>query len=153
MFYRSVQNRISYDLLISLSNALMNDTIFEIVKGLMDLQHVTERFLEQEAIKIASECELEIEEWNQKFANIEDQEELTLIKNLMKIKHEKIIRESRIKTILDLDEKVRDQQQTLECANIPGFYITENPKEIAIQMHLLNLILRLSKLNFQQDSR
>ena len=130
----------------------MNETVFEIVKGLMEIQHVTERYLEQEVNKIQRECEVEIEEWDQKFADSDDKTELTLIKNLMKIKHEKILRESRVKTILALDEKVRDQQQTLECANIPGFYVTDNPKEIAIQMHLLNLILRLSKLNFQ-DTR
>lgn len=40
-----------------------------------------------------------------------------------------------------------DQQQTLELAGVPGFYVTKNPLEIKVQMHLLDFILRLSKMN------
>lgn len=39
--------RIPYELLTELANSLLNDTVFEIVKGLMDIQHVTEKHLLQ----------------------------------------------------------------------------------------------------------
>lgn len=39
--------RIPYELLSGLANSLLNDTIFEIVKGLMELQNVTEKHLLQ----------------------------------------------------------------------------------------------------------
>lgn len=39
--------RIPYELLTGLANSLLNDTIFEIVKGLMEIQHVTEKHLLQ----------------------------------------------------------------------------------------------------------
>lgn len=42
--------------------------------------------------------------------------------------------------------QVADQQQTLEQAGVPGFYIATNPLEIKVQMHLLDFILRLSKM-------
>lgn len=39
--------RIPYELLAELANSLLNDTVFEIVKGLMEIQHVTEKHLMQ----------------------------------------------------------------------------------------------------------
>lgn len=39
--------RIPYELLTGLANSLVNDTIFEIVKRLMEIQHVTENHLQQ----------------------------------------------------------------------------------------------------------
>lgn len=43
--------------------------------------------------------------------------------------------------------KVADQQQTLEQAGVPGFYITSNSLEVKVQMHLLDFIFRLSKMD------
>lgn len=39
-----------------------------------------------------------------------------------------------------------DQQVTLEKAGVPGFYVTNDPMEIKVQMFLLDFILRLSKM-------
>lgn len=79
---------------------------------------------------------------------IQDSEELTHILALMKLKHSKQLREKDMELVLHLDQKVRDQQSTLQQAGVPGFYITDNPKEIKIQMFLLDFILRLSLLKF-----
>ncbi|CAD7081035.1 unnamed protein product, partial [Hermetia illucens] len=46
---------------------------------------------------------------------------------------------------------VHDQQATLEKAGVPGFYVTDSPKEIKIQMHLLDFILRLSRIKFEPN--
>ena len=40
-----------------------------------------------------------------------------------------------------------DQQVVLEKAGVPGFYVTNNPIEIKVQVYLLAFILRLGKLN------
>lgn len=48
--------------------------------------------------------------------------------------------------VLQLDQKVTDQQQILEQAGVPGFYVTANPLEVKVQMHLLDFILRLSNM-------
>lgn len=48
-----------------------------------------------------------------------------------------------IKTIMELDQKVMDQQVTLEKAGVPGFYVTNNPAEIRLQIYLLEFIVRL----------
>lgn len=79
---------------------------------------------------------------------IQDTEELSHILALMKLKHSKQLREKDMELVLHLDQKVRDQQSTLQQAGVPGFYITDNPKEIKIQMFLLDFILRLSLLKY-----
>lgn len=48
--------------------------------------------------------------------------------------------------VLQLDQKVADQQQILEQAGVPGFHVTTNRTEIKVQMHLLDFLLRLSKM-------
>lgn len=87
-----------------------------------------------------------MQEWVSK---IQDEEELAHILTMMKIKHAKTLRETDMKLVLHLDQKVKDQQATLEKAGVPGFYVTDNPKEIKIQMHLLDFILRLSRMKFE----
>lgn len=43
--------RIPYELLSSLANCLLNATVFEIVKGLMEIQHMTEQQLYQQRLQ------------------------------------------------------------------------------------------------------
>ncbi|XP_065090964.1 gonadal protein gdl [Ochlerotatus camptorhynchus] len=140
--------RISYELLAGLANSLLNDTIFEIVKGLMEIQHVTEKHLMQVREKVENDHQLEVKQWESK---IQDPEELEHIIALMKIKHTKNMKETDMKLVLHLDQKVKDQQSTLEKAGVPGFYVTDNPMEIKIQMYLLDFILRLSRVKFEPN--
>lgn len=147
--FRRYQMRIPYDLLTHLANALINETIFEIVKRLIEIQHVTEQHLFDLRQQADLEHEKEVDGWK---AKITDPEELQHILALMKIKHKKKMKETDQKLILHLDAKVQDQQKTLEEAGVPGFYVTDNPKEIAIQMHLIDFILRLSRLKFELNA-
>ncbi|XP_055904594.1 gonadal protein gdl [Eupeodes corollae] len=142
------QIRISYELLTELANSLLNDTIFEIVKGLMDIQHVTEKHLENLRNQVENEYQIEVQDWASK---ISDPEELEHILGLMKIKHTKKLKETDMKLIAHLDQKVKDQQSLLEKAGVAGFYVTENPREIKIQMFLLDFILRLSQVKFEPN--
>lgn len=140
------QVRIPAEVLTELANCLLNDTIFEIVKGLMEIQHVTENHLKNLRDQIVTKHELEIQDWVSK---IQDAEELEHILALMKIKHDRELKETDKKLVQHLDQKVKDQQITLCQAGISGFYETDNPKEIKIQMFLLDFILRLSRLKFE----
>lgn len=45
-------------------------------------------------------------------------------------------------------EQVAEQQETLEKAGFPGFFVTTNSTEIKVQIFLLDFILRLSKLAY-----
>lgn len=132
----------------------------------MEIQHVTEKHLMQVREKVENDHQrelflsniefrlisililVEVKQWESK---IQDPEELEHIIALMKIKHTKNLKETDMKLVLHLDQKVKDQQSTLEKAGVPGFYVTDNPKEIKIQMYLLDFILRLSRTKFEHN--
>ena len=50
-----------------------------------------------------------------------------------------------MKIVLELDQKVMDQQYTLERAGVPGFHVTNNPNDVRLQMYLLEFITKLSQ--------
>lgn len=47
--------RVPCELLTSLANCLLNDTIFEIVKRLLEIQHVTEKQLYQQRLQVINQ--------------------------------------------------------------------------------------------------
>ncbi|XP_058065284.1 gonadal protein gdl isoform X2 [Anopheles bellator] len=106
------QMRISFELLAGLANTLLNDTIFEIAKGLMEIQHVTEAHLMQVREKVENDHQLEVKQWE---AKIQDPEELQHIIALMKIKHGKNMKETDMKLVLHLDQKVFIQNVAYMC--------------------------------------
>lgn len=55
------------------------------------------------------------------------------------------IKRKDMKIILELDGKVMEQQSTLEKAGVPGFFVTNKPHEIRLQMYLLDFLYKLSK--------
>ena len=55
IFCRIFQQRMSYDLLSSLSNVLLDGTIFEIVNSLKEVQQLEERNLSNQRIKFINE--------------------------------------------------------------------------------------------------
>ncbi|KAL6258765.1 gonadal protein gdl [Pogonomyrmex barbatus] len=138
------QMRLPYELLSGLANSLLNDTIFEIVKGLMEIQHVTEKHLFQQRLQLLNQQKIECQEALS--ATMTD-EELTSIKAALHKKHKEELKQMDMKLVLQLDQKVADQQSTLEKAGVPGFYVTNNPVEIQVQMRLCDFIIRLSKMD------
>ena len=57
------------------------------------------------------------------------------------------VRKKDMKVILDLDQKVMDQQVMLERAGVPGFFVTNNKQDIRLQMYLLEFMARLSRMD------
>ena len=55
------------------------------------------------------------------------------------------LKQADMNLILQLDQLVLDQQTALEKAGVPGFYGSNNPQEIRVQMYLLEFIIKLSK--------
>ena len=56
---------------------------------------------------------------------------------------EEEVKKKDMKVIMDLDQKVMDQQVMLERAGLPGFFVTNNKQDIKLQMYLLEFINRL----------
>ncbi|XP_029174924.1 gonadal protein gdl [Nylanderia fulva] len=137
------QMRLPYELLSGLANSLLNDTIFEIVKGLMEIQHVTEKHLFQQRLQLLNQQKIE----SQEVLLSTTDEELPAIKVTLQKKHKEELKQLDMKLVLQLDQKVADQQGILEKAGVPGFYVTNNPMEIQVQMRLCDFIIRLSKMD------
>lgn len=151
-----MQQRMSSADMKELAEALLDGTVFEIVKELEDIQQFKERALLNNRIKVISSQK------TQKMAlTKKHKEELSECKQhttpLIKKKHEKEFAELETKLkhelkladqkiILELDQLVSDQQSTMQQADIPMFSVTNSPDEIQVQIHLLKFIQKLSEL-------
>ena len=130
------QQRISYDLLSSLAASLAQGAIVEIVKMLTEVQQVTEKHLFQQRVQFINKHKLE----KQTMVN-ENKSSAELMAVDKRVREE--LRQHDMKLVTQLDQKVSDQQVTLERAGLPGFYVTNNPTEIQVQMYLLQFILKI----------
>ncbi|RVE52417.1 hypothetical protein evm_002811 [Chilo suppressalis] len=111
------QMRVPIELLSGLANCLLNDTVFEIVKGLMEIQHVTEKHLFQQRLQVINKHTLEIQNMVNNTPNLEQQE---IQKAILWTKHKEELKQTDMKLVMQLDQKVSDQQVTLEKAEVPG---------------------------------
>ena len=66
-------------------------------------------------------------------------------------KCEEEVKRGDMKIMMELDQKVMDQQSTLEKAAVPGFSVTNNPNELKLQMYLMDFIIRLSEMQKEMD--
>ncbi|KAM5193896.1 protein DGCR6-like [Mantella aurantiaca] len=151
----SCQQRLSYTILSDLALALIDGTVFEIVQGLLEIQHLTEKNLYNQRIKLHAEHRALKQDLLKKHKEAQQSckaHNLPILKNTQQRELEALeqrIREEQQmmdeKIVLELDQKVIDQQSTLEKAGVSGFYITTNPQELTLQMNLLELILKLQQ--------
>ncbi|XP_072538129.1 protein DGCR6 [Salminus brasiliensis] len=158
----SFQQRLSYTTLSDLAQALIDGTVYEIVQGLLDIQHLTEKNLYNQRQKLHGEHRVLKQDLMRKhklaLQNCKSHN-MTVLKTNQKAETEAL--EQRVKDeqrmmdekiIAEIDQKVLDQQNTLEKAGVPGFYITTNPQEVTMQMNLLELILKLQQKESQSGT-
>jgi len=151
--------RLPYDLLSSLASSLIDGTVFQILEGLLEIQQMTERNLFNQRLKLISSHRQKRQTLKQK-----QKEELGQCEArphnlpLVQQKHkqemadfekgiEDELKKHDMKLVLELDQKVSDQQVTLCKAAVPGFYVTNNSHEVRLQMHLLDFIQRLAGMD------
>ncbi|XP_048370195.1 protein DGCR6-like [Sphaerodactylus townsendi] len=151
----SSQQRLSYTILSDLALALIDGTVFEIVQGLLEIQHLTEKNLYNQRLKLHHEHRVLKQEMLHKHK--EDQQcckphNMPLLKAAqqreLEAMEQRLHEEQRRmdeKIVLELDQKVIDQQSTLEKAGVSGFYVTTNTQELTLQMNLLELIQKLQQ--------
>ncbi|CAJ1068012.1 protein DGCR6 isoform X3 [Xyrichtys novacula] len=155
----SFQQRLSYNTLSDLALALIDGTVYEIVQGLLDIQHLTEKnlynqrqklhcehqALKQDLLKKHKEALQSCKSHNLALLKSNQQTELEALE--VRVRDEQRMMDRKI--VAEMDQKVIDQQNTLEKAGVPGFYITTNPQELTVQMNLLELILKLQQKESQ----
>lgn len=151
----SFQQRLSYTTLSDLAQALIDGTVYEIVQGLLDIQHLTEKNLYNQRQKLHSEhraLKQDLVRKHKQALQTCKSHNLAVLKTNQRAETEaldqRVKEEQRMmdeKVVAEMDQKVLDQQNTLEKAGVPGFYITTNPQEVMMQMNLLELILKLQQ--------
>ncbi|VFV29506.1 protein dgcr6 [Lynx pardinus] len=155
----SFQQRLSYTTLSDLALALLDGTVFEIVQGLLEIQHLTEKSLYNQRLRLQNEHRVLRQALRQKHQEAQQacrphnlpvlqatqQRELEAVEH--RIREEQRAMDQKI--VLELDRKVADQQSTLEKAGVAGFYVTTNPQELTLQMNLLELIRKLQQRGCQ----
>lgn len=151
----SFQQRLSYTTLSDLALALIDGTVFEIVQGLLEIQHLTEKNLYNQRVKLHAEHRALKQDLLKKQKEAQQSCKAHNIPVLRSSQHrelealeQRIREEQRMmdeKIVLELDQKVIDQQSTLEKAGVSGFYVTTNPQELTLQMNLLELIRKLQQ--------
>ncbi|XP_074662082.1 protein DGCR6-like [Tubulanus polymorphus] len=152
------QQRLPYDLLTGLASSLLDDTIVGIVGNMREVQQLEERHLFNSRAKMINEYKVNKEELKKKYKEDKIQSQskphnLPLIEQrfqkdieVLKQRHEEELKRRDMKIILELDQKVMDQQSILEKAGVPGFYVTNNPQDLRLQMYLLDFITRISNM-------
>ncbi|XP_023658905.1 protein DGCR6 isoform X1 [Paramormyrops kingsleyae] len=184
----SFQQRLSHTTLSDLALALIDGTVYEIVQGLLEIQHLTERNLYNQRQKLHSEHRESMgSHFNHHYCvaptwMMQRQAFCATLKQELVRKHKEALQackshnlavlrmnqqaetealEQRVKEeqsmmdekiVVELDQKVVDQQTTLEKAGVPGFYRTTNSQELTMQMNLLELILKLQQKESQSRS-
>ncbi|XP_046904359.1 protein DGCR6 [Hypomesus transpacificus] len=158
----SFQQRLSYTTLSDLALALIDGTVYEIVQGLLDIQHLTERNLYNQRQKIHGEhraLKQDLARKHKEALQVCKSHNMAVLKANqlgetealdIRVREEQRMMDEKI--VAEMDQKVIDQQNTLEKAGVPGFYITTNPQELTMQMNLLELILKLQQKESQSGS-
>lgn len=155
----SFQQRLSYSTLGDLALALIDGTVYEIVQGLLDIQHLTEKNLYNQRQKLHCEHQALKQDLMRRHKDALlscKSHNLALLKPTQQAEQDaleiRVREEQRMmdkKIVAEIDQKVIDQQNTLEKAGVPGFFITTNPQELTMQMNLLELILKLQQKESQ----
>ncbi|KAJ7994134.1 hypothetical protein DPEC_G00262760 [Dallia pectoralis] len=155
----SFQQRLSYTTLSDLALALIDGTVYEIVQGLLDIQHLTERNLYNQRQKLHCEhraLKQELVRKHKDALQVCKSHNIAVMKTNQQAETEsleiRVREEQRMmdeKIVVELDQKVTDQQNTLEMAGVPGFYITTNAQELTMQINLLELMLKLQQKESQ----
>ncbi|CAH1726374.1 unnamed protein product [Aphis gossypii] len=145
---RKYQQRIPNELLCELAECLLDKTLYSIVKELTDIQHVTEKQMFQKRLEMINKHSVGIQKLL-KSDLVEPGKTETRLK--LQAEHRKNLREFDKKIVTELDEKRREQQNTLHMAGVPGFDITDDASRIQVQIRLCDFIIRLSQIDKKPD--
>ncbi|KAF2346869.1 Gonadal family [Trinorchestia longiramus] len=155
------QPRLSYDLLSSLAALLLDDTVLQIVAELTDLQHMTERHLhqtrcnllarhrgEKEQLKSQQKAEQDLARSRARLHALPQmQAQHAYEERQLLLRHSVELSNCNADVLRVIDQKVAEQQSTLQQVGVPGFFVTTHPMDVRVQMYILGFIMKISKRN------
>jgi len=147
-------------LLDPLAAALLDGTVFEIVKGLQDIQRMSEKNLFHSRFRklqqLRANKELLVRKHQKELAQLnETGSKVSPAANQLQQRHrdeesamERANRDSMkredMRIVLELDQLAAQQQVTLEKAAVPGFFVSNKPCDQHLQMTLLAFVTQLA---------
>lgn len=141
-----------------LALSLLDDTIFDIVQELEDIQSLSERQLLNKRMKVVGRHKtMKLQLAKKHKDDVAKNKHKPHLLSVLKVDHtkEKETLEKQLaeevkatdqEVILELDQLVSNQQSTLFQAAVPFFSVTNNAQEIQLQIHILRFIQKLSQL-------
>lgn len=141
-----------------LAHSLLDETVFDIIQELEDIQSLKERELLHKRMKVVGHhksvrMEVVKRHRDDVARNKHKAHQLTLLKtehDQEKAELDRKLSDELKRTdqevILELDQIVSDQQSTLFQAKVPFFCVSNNSQDIQVQMHVLRFIQKLSQL-------
>lgn len=144
------QQRMPTELLSDLASCLLDQTIPMIVSGLKDIQIMKEKSLFEKRQRKVEEIKGRRASLGRKLreeaaAGKKTQSEMALEEESLEKECREELHRLDMKTVLELDQVVSDQQVTLEKAGVPGFHVTNNPTQVRLQMYIIDFIMRLGE--------
>ncbi|XP_062605640.1 protein DGCR6-like [Saccostrea cucullata] len=152
------QQRLPYDLLSGLASSLLDGTVFEIVRSLQEVQQLEERHLHTQRVKLVNDHKAQRHELQKRHKELLQscqmkphnlpivEAQIEREKETMEKRCEEEVKKKDMKIIMELDQKVMDQQVMLEKAGVPGFYVTNKSIDVRLQMYLLEFITRMGHM-------
>lgn len=150
---KRVKAKLTDTILEELSKSLADNTVFEIVRQLEDIQQLKERRLHHRRREILKSQEQQkadvISKQRQQLANCPPLEKKRLSHRLKEerdevdVKFQKELRTMDEEIIEELDSIVKEQQITLFQAAVPFFSETEDTEKIEFQIQLLDMIRKV----------
>ena len=151
------KRRLPYDIICQLAHTVLDGTVFEIVKGLQEVQVLMEKSLSDRRAEL-----IKAQRSNKKDMLKRQKSELSIVeknkhqRKLLEKQHEtqrsafagncekELIRLDK-KLVVELDRQVCEQQSALYRAGLPFFRVTSDSGEIKVQMVVLQMIMGLAK--------
>ena len=141
-----------------LAHSLLDDTVFDIVQELEDIQSLCERRLLHKRMKVVGHHKtMKMEITKKHIEDVARNRHKPHHMPILKTEHDKQksdldkkladeLRRTDQEVILELDQIVSDQQSTLFRTAVPFFCVTNSSQDIQVQMHILRFIQKLSQI-------
>ena len=152
----NLMSKLSSHQLRELASSLLDGTVFAIVSELEEIQKLTERSLLEKRMEVLSHHKSQrVELTKQQSQELSAAEGKPHTLSLVTSRHESEkgelekklsdeLRSTDKKIVLELDQLVTDQQSTMQQCALPLFYVTNNPQEVQLQMHLLRFLQKMN---------
>ena len=151
----NLMSKLSSYQLREMASALLDGTVFAIVTELEEIQKLTERSLFKKRMEVASRHKSQRVELTKRHGQeLVEGESKRHTLPLVTSRHEtdraeleKRLEEEMKSTdrevVLELDQVVSDQQSTMQQCALPLFFVTSNPQDVQLQMHLLRFLQKM----------